>query len=55
MLPGQVLGSFTDYMVTPRHEGTYVFARGDDEVAVMFIARAATGTDYRTSAHNRTS
>ncbi len=53
MLPGQVLGSFTDYMVTPRNEGTYVFARGDDEVAVMFIARAATSTENRTSSHNR--
>jgi hypothetical protein len=44
MLPGQVLGSFTDYLITPRSEGTFVFARGDAEVAVLFLARAGTGT-----------
>lgn len=49
MLPGQVLGSFTDYLITARTEGTYVFARGDDEVAVLFLARAGTVTEDRVS------
>src|SRR5690606_23232979 len=49
MLPGQVLGSFTDYLITPRPEGTYVFARGDEEVAVLFLARAGTRTEDRVS------
>lgn len=51
MLPGQVLGSFTDYLIAPRSEGTYVFARGDDEVAVLFLARVGTSTDERDSSH----
>lgn len=42
MLPGQVLGSFNDHLLTPRHDGTLVFARGEEEVAVLFIA--GTGT-----------
>ncbi len=45
MLPGQVLGSFTDHLIAGRTEGTYVFARGDDEVAVLFLARAGTATE----------
>ncbi len=42
MLPGQVLGSFTDHLITPRHDGTLVFARGEQEVAVLFIADKGT-------------
>ena len=42
MVPGQVLGSFTQYLITPRPDGTLVFARGESEVAVLFLARAAT-------------
>ena len=49
MLPGQVLGSFTDYLVASRPQGTYVFARGDDEVAVLFLARAGTPTGSEAS------
>lgn len=49
MLPGQVLGSFTDYLVASRTQGTYVFARGDDEVAVLFLARAGALTDSEAS------
>ena len=52
MLPGQVLGSFADYLVVPRLEGTYVFARGDDEVAVLFLARAGTSTESNVSSHH---
>ncbi len=37
MLPGQVLGSFTDSMLTPRPGGTLIFARGEEEVAVLFV------------------
>ncbi len=47
MLPGQVLGSFTDYLISQRGEGTYVFARGDDEVAVLFLSRAGVATEDR--------
>lgn len=37
MLPGQVLGSFTDYLLAPHPSGTLVFARGDQEVAVLLL------------------
>ncbi|MFA7460333.1 MAG: hypothetical protein WCY60_04920, partial [Trueperaceae bacterium] len=52
MLPGQVLGSFADYLVASRLEGTYVFARGDDEVAVLFLARAGTSTEGNVSSNH---
>ncbi len=37
MLPGQVLGSFTDFLLAPRPGGTLVFARGEEEVAVLYV------------------
>ncbi|MFO7544275.1 MAG: hypothetical protein R6W77_02145 [Trueperaceae bacterium] len=37
MLPGQVLGSFTDYLLAPHGAGTLLFARGDQEVAVLHL------------------
>lgn len=37
MLPGQVLGSFTDYLLAPHVSGTLLFARGDQEVAVLHL------------------
>ena len=37
MLPGQVLGSFADYLLVPRPNGTLLFARGEEEVAVLFL------------------
>ena len=37
MLPGQVLGSFTDYLLAPHGTGTLLFARGDQEVAVLHL------------------
>ena len=37
MLPGQVLGSFTDFLLAPRVSGTLVFARGEEEVAVLHV------------------
>ncbi len=45
MLPGQVLGSFTDYLVAPRHEGTLLFARGDGQVAVLFLGEPSASQD----------
>ena len=41
MLPGQVLGSFTDYLLTPMGNGTLVLVRGEQELAVLH----APGTD----------
>lgn len=43
MLPGQVLGSFTDSMLTPRPGGTLIFARGEEEVAVLFVPHRTQG------------
>ncbi len=40
MLPGQVLGSFTDSMLAPRPNGMLIFARGEEEVAVLFVPYA---------------
>lgn len=39
MLPGQVLGSFTDQMVVARPDGVLLFAAGDDEVVVILLER----------------
>lgn len=41
MLPGQVLGSFTDYLLVPLGEGTLLLVRGDDELATMYVADVA--------------
>lgn len=35
MLPGQVLGSFTDYLLVPLGDGTLVMVRGEQELAVL--------------------
>lgn len=40
MLPGQVLGSFTDYLLAPLGAGTLMFVRGDTELAVLHLANA---------------
>ncbi len=37
MLPGQVLGSFTDYLLVPMNDGTLLLVRGDQELATMFV------------------
>jgi hypothetical protein len=38
MLPGQVLGSFSDYLIEPINGGTLMCVRGEQEVAILFIA-----------------
>jgi hypothetical protein len=35
MLPGQVLGSFSDYLLVPLGNGTLVLVRGEQELAVL--------------------
>src|SRR5690606_35471546 len=40
MLPGQVLGSFTDYLLAPLGPGTLLFVRGDSDLAVLYLAQA---------------
>src|SRR5690606_5928082 len=40
MLPGQVLGSFTDYLIAPLGAGTLLFVRGDTDLAVLHLAKA---------------
>ncbi len=40
MLPGQVLGSFTDYLLAPLGSGTLLFVRGDSDLAVLYLAQA---------------
>lgn len=40
MLPGQVLGSFTDYLLAPLGSGTLLFVRGDSDLAVLHLAKA---------------
>lgn len=40
MLPGQVLGSFTDYLLAPLGGGTLVFVRGGSDLAVLHLADA---------------
>ena len=40
MLPGQILGSFTDYLLAPHGNGTLLFARGDQELAVLFLPQS---------------
>jgi len=37
MLPGQVLGSFTDYLLAPMGNGTLVLVRGEQELAVLHV------------------
>ena len=37
MLPGQVLGSFTDYLLVPLAEGTLILVRGEQELAFMHV------------------
>lgn len=41
MLPGQVVGSFSEYLLEPMSQGTLVCARAEGEVAVAFIAGTA--------------
>lgn len=40
MLPGQVLGSFTDYLLAPLGSGTLLFVRGDSDLAVLYLSQA---------------
>lgn len=44
MLPGQVLGSFSKFLLEPLHEGTLVCARAEHEVAVSFIPDTSIAT-----------
>ncbi len=37
MLPGQVLGSFTDYLITGLGNGTLALVRGEQELAVLHV------------------
>lgn len=41
MLPGQVLGSFTDYLLEPLDNGTLICVRGEQEVALMYLTPVA--------------
>lgn len=43
MLPGQVLGSFTDYLIAPMGSGTLALVRGEQELAVLFAPDLDTG------------
>lgn len=40
MLPGQVLGSFTDYLLAPLGPGTLLFVRGANDIGVLYLSRA---------------
>ena len=40
MLPGQVLGSFTDYLLAPLGSGTLLFVRGANDVGVLYLSTA---------------
>ncbi len=40
MLPGRVLGSFTDYLLASLGSGTLVFVRGDSDLAVLHLSQA---------------
>ncbi len=40
MLPGQVLGSFTDYLLAPLGSGTLLFVRGANDIGVLYLSRA---------------
>jgi len=44
MLPGQVLGSFTDYLIAPVGNGTVTLVRGEQELAVLYVPELKTGT-----------
>ncbi|MEJ2289884.1 MAG: hypothetical protein P8Y02_14835 [Deinococcales bacterium] len=44
MLPGQVLGSFTDYLITPLGSGTLTLVRGEQELAVLYVSGLQTGS-----------
>ncbi len=37
MLPGQVLGSFSDYLLEPLNGGTLMCVRGEQEIAILFV------------------
>ncbi len=41
MLPGQPLGSFTDYLLEPLGDGTLMCVRGEQELAVIYVRNAA--------------
>jgi hypothetical protein len=43
MLPGQVLGSFTDYLIAPLGNGTVTLVRGEEELAVVYVPEMKTG------------
>jgi hypothetical protein len=43
MLPGQVLGSFTDYLIAPLGNGTVTLVRGEQELAVVYVPELMTG------------
>ncbi len=43
MLPGQVLGSFTDYLIAPMGGGTLALVRGEQELAVLHVPGLDTG------------
>ncbi len=40
MLPGQMLGSFTDSLLVPHGSGTLLFARGEQEIVVLYLPSA---------------
>lgn len=44
MLPGQVLGSFTDSLLVPHAGGTLLFARGEQEMVVLFLPKSSVET-----------
>jgi hypothetical protein len=44
MLPGQVLGSFTDYLIAPLAAGTLTLVRGEQELAVLYVPGLQTGS-----------
>ena len=44
MLPGQVLGSFTDYLLAPLGSGTLLFVRGNTDIGVLYLSRAKLAT-----------
>lgn len=37
MLPGQTIGSFTDYLIEPLGAGTLLCVRGDQDLAVLYV------------------
>ena len=44
MLPGQVLGSFSDYLLEPLNGGTLMCVRGEQEIAILFVKGLPVGS-----------